>query len=485
MKTILAVLGLSLLMACQSTSVSESKIIGGSEYTGMPEVGMITRDGKMHCTATLIRSGRIVTAAHCLDPKLYSRSTFAFTVDGQAPIPIRESVIHPQYDSQNHIFDIAYAELALDSSASVTRVYSGDYASLMGGSLLLVGYGADQGNGKGSGIKRSVSMRVAAVSESKLRFEEEGKSACSGDSGGPAFAIERDGLASLAGITSCGANNCDSYGVYTRLDPFLGFLGLTERSDAALAIPICGKFSQNPICDGDELVSCKTDCYEALFSRQNCSQTQMRCAADSHRQRCLDDSFRAQALVFRKLSFAKDGSFKTSAFNGLGIFIDNESKINSLYGATDSEGVFRDYLQDGEHSLRLRNGDRSYAPALASRFYSSDQAAEFLFGDTPVQITVNGDLTEGFAYYITGAGPLFRNYSVAKKLTKRDHIWVYEDALPKNMPYRIIKLENSMDLIAAESALWDQGEKRLIPDRSVSFPNEWLKITIAGAEITE
>jgi hypothetical protein len=328
-------------------------------------------------------------------------------------------------------------------------------------------------------------MRVGAVSDSKLRFEEEGKSACSGDSGGPAFAIDRDGLASLAAVTSCGANNCDSYGVYTRLDPFLGFLGLTERSDTALQVPICGKFSQNPICEGDELISCKTDCYEAQFTKQNCATEERRCAADSHRPRCLDDSFRAQALVFRKLTFAKDGSFKTMPFNGLGVFIDNESKVNAIYGATDSEGVFRDYLQDGEHSLRLRNGDRSYVPALASRFYSSDQAAEFLLGDTPVQISVSGSLSEGSSYYITAAGPLFRNYSVAKKLTKKDSVWVYEDALPRNMPFRIIKLENEMDMIAVESGIWDEGEKRLIPDRSVSFPNQWLKIEIPGSEITE
>jgi hypothetical protein len=483
MKTILGILSLTLVMACQSTSVSQSKIIGGSEYQGMPEVGMITRDSRMHCTATLIRSNRIITAAHCLDPRLYSRSKLEFVVDGQSPIPLKEVVVHPQYDSKNHNFDIGYAELATDSTASVTRIYSGDYAALLASSLLLVGYGDNQGNGKGSGIKRSVSMRVTAISETKIRFEEEGKSACSGDSGGPAFVVEKDGRASLAGVTSCGANNCDSYGVYTRIDPFMGFLGLTERIDSVVEAPICGKFSLNPICEGEQLVTCQADCYEARFTKRRCESEGMRCAADSHRQRCLDESFRAQALVFKKLLFAKDGSYRTEPYKALGIFIDNESKTDALYGTTDSEGVFRDYLKDGEHSLRLRNGDRSYVPALANRFFISDQAAEFLLGDAPVQITVSGALAEGFSYYITGAGPLFRNYSVAKKLTSRDGAWVYEDALPRNMPYRIIKVENSIDTITAESALWDEGEKRLIPDRSVSLPNVWLKIAIKGEEI--
>lgn len=477
---------LFVLASCRTTSdTSSSKIIGGEEYRGMPQVGMLLHQGVMHCTASLIAPQTLITAAHCLDPRLYKIENLVFAmgidVASAETIPLASAKIHPGYNATTHSHDIATAELKAAPEAKAVKLFQGDVEGLKGQSLFLVGYGQSGEKGGGSGLKRSVWMRLVEINDGKLRFEEKGKSACSGDSGGPAFIQNPKGEFELVGVTSCGADECDSYGVYTRIDPYSAFLGLKAGSDPILKLETCGEFVGNWRCDGPLLSICENDCFAPEFTRKDCSLAEGGfCAKDSHTQRCLDASYLKRKLRFEKLTY-RDGEFKVEPYKGLGIFIDKDlsSEIQSIYGSTDSLGEFDDYFQIGSHSLSLRNGDRSYAP-FSKRSFTIETSGEapILLGDSAVQIAAKADIKEGQSLYVTGPGPLFAEGSSALRMTLRNGMWIYEDALPKGMPFQILLAESTADRIArSEGRMQLNGDKQSIPNRTPRY-NEWNRIEV-------
>ena len=91
-----------------------------------------------------------------------------------------------------------------------------------------VGYGVnDTGN---AGVlfevrnRTSVSCNNAGGSDANLICfsQQDGKGTCSGDSGGPSFAMI-DGVQTIVGITSYGDQNCQFFGAMTRVDAEIAY----------------------------------------------------------------------------------------------------------------------------------------------------------------------------------------------------------------------------------------------------------------------
>jgi len=77
-----------------------------------------------------------------------------------------------------------------------------------------------------------VSSKIQRTVEKRQEIEyggHQGRSACMGDSGGPAF-IKRNGKLILAGITARGSSECDEEGVETDVRYFHGWIRKAQEA---------------------------------------------------------------------------------------------------------------------------------------------------------------------------------------------------------------------------------------------------------------
>ena len=115
--------------------------------------------------------------------------------------------------------DIALVTLSEDAPAGYVPMpmLTGADALVIGEPLILAGFGLTDVEGAGPGQLRQVTTTLVGVWPAVGEIEygdTPGKSACSGDSGGPAFVV-RGGAIKLVGVTSRGLVGCGGGGVYT------------------------------------------------------------------------------------------------------------------------------------------------------------------------------------------------------------------------------------------------------------------------------
>lgn len=201
------------------------------------------------CSGTLITPEVVITAAHCLDDarggktfKTASPDTVAvYFGDGAAfdadPIvyPVSQTLIHPGYDRNALVNDIALMRLAIPNN-DVTPVahLPANLPIQVGETTNFAGFGYDE-NGD-FGVKLQVDSVIEGLGCSvsgcyggsdpatQFSYSQPDYGPCSGDSGGPAF-VYRGGTPYVGGLTSYGDANCTLYGVSTRVDAFDGFVG--------------------------------------------------------------------------------------------------------------------------------------------------------------------------------------------------------------------------------------------------------------------
>jgi len=211
--------------------VETAPLINGTPTNAVPAVGVLLRNNNDHCTATLISSRVIVTAAHCFafdttmsgygaPPSFYNiRSNFSFkpsNVGTQTPVAVlRFVVLGTAYGDQ----DVAVGELESDVPASVAtplRVAAdypadGDWVTVWGaGAISGTTTTDDAGNGiwnpdvvnppGGFTVQAQADTWNAALKTANHPH------ACPGDSGGPLLNtnLEVVMVASYAGCTSPG-----------------------------------------------------------------------------------------------------------------------------------------------------------------------------------------------------------------------------------------------------------------------------------------
>lgn len=269
---------------------SAGKIVGGNEFSSLPAIGVL-RSKTMRCTATLINSQRILTAAHCL-ARINSPEELTFSIGPSASKPqstyaVKAMQSHPHYQRRYTIHDIAIAELVEPVPASIQPIplWPEANGTWKDQRLFVVGYGYSDGLGqKGSGVKRAVWLPVTEVANFKILSDpKDGRSTCQGDSGGPALLKGKAGGPEfwIVGVTSAGGDtSCQSSSIFTRVEPYRAFVSGEPGSDPGpLPDPCavlegaqyrCSEDGEQASEAGRYRLSCHVDPWLSSLKREDC-----------------------------------------------------------------------------------------------------------------------------------------------------------------------------------------------------------------------
>jgi hypothetical protein len=267
----------------ESIDQSRQEIVRGTVEKKRPEVVAVhvqAFGGRTLCSGTYIAPRVVLTAAHCMSFAAFGQ---IFVYHGQdylrdvATLPNipapgetslwargESSTVHPLYDPSLNYPDLAvvyldrelpFAPLPLYRQHLSDSVKKGEIVG-WGGSKALT---ADITQVEGSGIKRTGKVELLG-SPTAADFHEDdpnpgilvpeiradllktnglfpSANGCAGDSGGPLLINDRD-RDYLAGVSFWTGLFCEDYSIFTRIDPFLGFLDESiERAGQAPIVP--------------------------------------------------------------------------------------------------------------------------------------------------------------------------------------------------------------------------------------------------------
>lgn len=248
------VLGSALVTACgsQQDDSSDTKIVGGSKVAASDQivkstVALVSTSGKAFCTGSLVAPTIVVTASHCLVDYDEEKLVVAFGTVAKNGYYKNENLreaakyfVHDEYNTTamdedapsaapNDIAMIHLKSAAPSAYSPVALLSSGDDVQV-GETLTLAGFGLTRFIFGSSGVLRKVDTKVKTLFPDikELEFGEKAyKSACMGDSGGPAF-VKRNNKLVLVGVTSRGSGKCDSTGIYTDVRYFGGWIATSS-----------------------------------------------------------------------------------------------------------------------------------------------------------------------------------------------------------------------------------------------------------------
>lgn len=220
-------------------------IIGGTATTvGQYPTVVGLEIGSFLCTGTLVAPTWVLTAGHCVDPAVVmlpsqdavtKGTTIHFNtvniVDDPGTVLQASATFKDPLFDQSHLGtnDIGLIQLATPATGvDPSPINLSAAMAPVGTVATIVGYGltSQPGGAGNTGIEFELTNRISIPCSSKsigsdinlLCFSQtDNKGTCSGDSGGPAFAII-NGKQTVVGVTSFGDQQCASYGADTRLD---------------------------------------------------------------------------------------------------------------------------------------------------------------------------------------------------------------------------------------------------------------------------
>lgn len=240
------------VVAAQAASAEPSKrIIGGQEasidqYPYM--AGLVNRGDEarnVFCGAAVLNAQWIVTAAHCLVGENANNLDVLTGIDDVGTtsgerLPVKQIILHPDYDNDEVLNDIALLELSKPTSAPAIRAATPADTALeqTGQPVSVAGWGNTSTTGEQYPTQlRDVDLQIADFAACNAAFggledvhlcawiPGGGKDSCQGDSGGPLVSRGSEGPV-LVGIVSFG-DDCGSAthpGVYAKVSEFGEFL---------------------------------------------------------------------------------------------------------------------------------------------------------------------------------------------------------------------------------------------------------------------
>lgn len=280
-----------LLLGCAAAVAQERvpRIVNGTPTVDYASVGALlfyadpqrTRlDGL--CSGTLVGCTTFVTAAHCVCDDVAEDSATCARLGLIDPATMRVYLQHAGFVEitgaeipRDYVFaeagDIAVLKLAQSPSGvapspinTVDRLEPGTAATL-------VGFGSTGGRSRDeddAGLKREGPVRTSSCEPDVSgdthicwRFDGEGSSTCSGDSGGPLF-IDGDGGPVLAGTTSGGTReSCLAPDFSFDTDVFVYRAFVMEHAAEELGGGACDELPS--VGEGDVRVSQRTGAFDA------------------------------------------------------------------------------------------------------------------------------------------------------------------------------------------------------------------------------
>jgi secreted trypsin-like serine protease len=247
----------SFWMACSSqtshtleANLGNEKIVGGVQLDVNDEIAPhivgLEIGSQVFCTGVLVKKNVVLTAAHCtdvsFDPRLINiifgkdltqniqkRKVLGGVVTEKWP-QLSEEMLNDPEQSWGDLAMLKFEGEAPEGFAPA-RILGNAEKLTQGLDVIIAGYGLTKMPDQETLhlLKTTVQLTNPAVTDSELLFEQfEGRGACHGDSGGPAFAKFNDKLF-LIGITSrsataSGGENCLEGSIYTSVAKSIDFL---------------------------------------------------------------------------------------------------------------------------------------------------------------------------------------------------------------------------------------------------------------------
>jgi secreted trypsin-like serine protease len=237
-------------------------IVGGTAVSADDPIAATTvfisgqeDEGTYFCSGSLIDQDMVVTAAHCVQGAIDGSLRVIFTqkvsFDDQGLPTLTDAspevhqvygaIFNPQYDPNytgvdQHDIAIIRFKSGLPTGYKTATMLNASVNLTAGETTTLAGYGTTQPDGSDSGGElRKVDVQIASMlgKTEVVLDQSQGKGACFGDSGGPAF-ITTSGQLLLWGLTNRAypddVSDCAHESVYTRITAYSDFVSSSEAT---------------------------------------------------------------------------------------------------------------------------------------------------------------------------------------------------------------------------------------------------------------